>query len=139
MTGDDVIAELGRLDLPPGQYVVVGGAALAVRGIRETNDIDLVVAPELFERLLASGWVQQVRPNGKPGLHNGPVEAYLDVDGEDFKRSFASLLENAEMVRGHTFVDLGTLAGFKASYGRAKDLQDLNLIAAHRSDGPGAA
>ena len=139
MTSDDVITELSGLGLPPGQYVVVGGAALAVRGIRETDDIDLVVTTELFERLAGSGWAQQMRPNGKPGLHKGSVEAYLDVDGQDFKRSFLWLLSHAEILRGFAFVDLETLAGFKSSYGREKDLQDLDLIAAHRSGGPGAA
>jgi hypothetical protein len=133
VTSDDVITELGRLGLPPGQYVVVGGAALAVRGIRETDDIDLVVTTELFERLAGSGWTQQMRPNGKPGLHRGSVEAYLDVDGENFKRSLSWLLSHAEILRGHAFVDLDTLAGFKSSYGREKDLRDLELIAAHRS------
>jgi len=106
MTGDDVITELNRLGLPPSQYVVVGGAALAVRRIRETADIDLVVTTELSERLARSGWAQQMRRNGKPGL-------YRD--------------------------DLETLAGFKASYGRENDLRDLDLIAAHRAGGKGAA
>lgn len=135
MTSHDVITELNRLGLPRGQYVVVGGAALAVRGIRETDDIDVVVTTELFEKLAESGWVLQLRPNGKPGLHRGSVEAYLDVDGDDFKRSLSWLLSRAEILRGHAFVDLETLAGFKASYGREKDLQDLNLIAAHVSGG----
>lgn len=139
MTSDDVIAELNRLSLPPGQYVVVGGAALAARGIRETDDIDLVITTELFERLAASGWAQQMRPSGKPGLHRGSVEAYLDVDGEDFKRSFPWLLSHADILRGHAFVDLETLVGFKSSYGRAKDLRDLDLIAAHCFGGPDAA
>ena len=139
MTSDDVITELGRLRLPPGQYVVVGGAALAVRGIRETNDIDLVVTTELFERLAGSGWAQRMRPNGKPGLHEGSVEAYLDVDGDDFKRSLSWLLSHAEILRGHAFVDLETLAGFKSSYGREKDVRDLDLIAAHRSGGSSSA
>ena len=137
VTSDDVITELSRLGLPPGQYVVVGGAALAVRGIRETDDIDLVVTTELFERLARSGWAQETRPNDKPGLHKGSVEAYLDVDGQGFKRSFLWLLSHAEILRGHAFVDLETLAGFKSSYGREKDLRDLDLIAAHRSRGPG--
>jgi hypothetical protein len=127
MTSDDVITELGRLHLPRGEYVVVGGAALAVRGIRDTDDIDLVVTPELFEHLAGSGWAQQMRPNGKPGIHKSSVEAYFDVDGEDFKRSLSWLLSHAEVLRGHAFVDLETLAGFKSSYARAKDLHDLDL------------
>jgi len=44
------------------------------------------------------------------------------------------------MVDGIWVVDLGTLAEFKASYGRAQELQDLKLIETHwrnRGERPG--
>jgi hypothetical protein len=125
----DVLSGLRLLELPPDQYVVVGGAALAVREIRDTNDIDLVVTPSLFDQLNRAGWVLKVRPNGKPGLHRGCVEAYLDVNCGACERSTSWLFSNSEILEGIRFVDLETLAAFKASYGREKDRRDLDLIA----------
>lgn len=118
------------LQLPERQYVVVGGAALSIRGVRDTDDIDLVVTPELFELLSRSGWSDKLRPNGKPGLRWECFEAYLDVNTETFDRSTSWLIENAEAIHGIPCVDLDTLVGWKRAYGRAKDLQDVEILEA---------
>ena len=50
------------------------------------------------------------------------------MNTETFQRSTSWLLDHADTVDGIPLVDLGTLAGFKASYGRAKDIADLELL-----------
>ena len=124
----EVLRQMRRLKLPADAYVVVGGAAMAVRGIRETEDIDLVVTPSLFADLERAGWRRKRRPNGKPGLRRDQLEAYLDVNTESFQRTTAWLLEHAEIVEGVPLADLESLVGFKRSYGRAKDIADLKLL-----------
>jgi hypothetical protein len=131
MNRDQVLAELQALKLTSGQYVVVGGAALAIRDIRDTEDIDLVVTPQLFDELAARGWQPKARPSGKPGLKFARAEAYLDVNCEAFGQSTSWLLEHAERVHDTLLVDLPTLAQFKAGYGRDKDVRDLQLISEH--------
>lgn len=133
-----ILSEIRRLNLPADAYVVVGGAAMAIRGLRQTEDVDLVVTPSLFAELEKSGWRRKQRPSGKPGLLHGPFEAYLDVNTRAFQRSTSWLLEHAEFVEGIPLVDLGTLAGFKASYGRSKDLADLELLKTHLAEEGGA-
>jgi hypothetical protein len=131
MNRDQVLAELRALKLTPGQYVVVGGAALAIRDIRDTEDIDLVVTAQLFDELVSRGWQSKTRPSGKPGLKFARAEAYLDVNCEAFGQSTSWLLEHAERVHDTLLVDLPTLAQFKAGYGRDKDVRDLQLIREH--------
>ena len=138
MDRNKLLSEIRGLNLPAGAYVVVGGAAMAIRGLRDTEDVDLVVTPPLFAELERSGWRRKQRPGGKPGLLRGPFEAYLDVNTQSFQRSTAWLLERAEFVEGIPLVDLGTLAGFKASYGRPKDLADLELLKTHLAEESGA-
>jgi hypothetical protein len=128
MNRHDVIRELRALSLPEDQYVVVGGGVLALHGFRETEDIDLVVTESLFNELLGRGWRAKTRPNGKPGLKHGAIEAYLDVNCETFERSTSWLLERAQVVDGIPTTNLETLTGFKAGYGRPKDLLDLALL-----------
>ena len=128
MNREQVLAELRALKLQLGQYVVVGGAALAIRGIRDTEDIDLVVTPQLFDNLAARGWRPKARPSGKPGLKFGQSEAYLDVNCEAFGRSTSWLLEHADHVNDTPLVDLPTLAQLKAGYGRDKDIRNLQFI-----------
>ena len=128
MNRHDVIRELRALSLPEDQYVVVGGGVLALLGLRDTEDIDLVVTEGLFNQLHEQGWRAKIRPNGKPGLKLDVVEAYLDVDCDTFERSTSWLLEHAQVLDGIPTTDLETLAGFKAGYGRPKDLLDLAML-----------
>ena len=105
MNRDQVPAELQALKLTSGQYVAVGGAAFAIRDIRYTEDIDLVVTPQLFD-VMARGWQPKARPSGKPGLKFARAEAYLDVNCEAFGRSASWMLEHAERVHDTLLVDL---------------------------------
>ena len=139
MDGQQVIAAIRSLRLSATEYVVVGGAAMSARGIRDTNDIDLVVSPELFEQLARSGWIPKLRPNGKPGLRQGCIEAVLDVNTETFQRSTPWLIEHSEIIHGIPFVDLDTLTSWKRTYGRDKDIRDLNMLEAFRTQGTGIA
>jgi hypothetical protein len=50
----NIVEEMKKLKFPQGQYVIVGSGPLVVRGIRETNDIDIVVSPKLFEKCNSS-------------------------------------------------------------------------------------
>ncbi len=128
MNRHDVTRELRALSLPEDQYVVVGGGVLALLELRDTEDIDLVVTEGLFNQLHEQGWRAKTRPNGKPGLKLSVIEAYLDVNCETFERSTSWLLEHAQVLDGIPTIDLETLAGFKAGYGRPKDLLDLALL-----------
>ena len=103
---------------------------MTARGLRDTDDIDLVVTPALFAHLSNAGWSSKIRPNGKPGLRKGCVEAYLDVNTPGFERSTPWLIENAERLDGIPFVDLNTLAEWKRTYGRPKDARDVAILEA---------
>jgi len=43
----NLLKEIKKLKLKIGQYVVVGGSALAGYGIRKSDDIDILVIPEI--------------------------------------------------------------------------------------------
>ena len=47
----NILQKVKELNLPEGSYVVEGSGVLDVLGIREANDIDLVVSPEVYEKL----------------------------------------------------------------------------------------
>ena len=70
----------------------------------------------------------KVRPNGKPKLYKDFIEVYLDVNTDDFQRSTSQLFEHADIFDQIQFIDLQTLMQLKKSYGREKDLHDIELI-----------
>lgn len=43
--------ELKKLNLPLGKYAIFGSGPLAIRGLRENNDIDIIVTDELWQNL----------------------------------------------------------------------------------------
>lgn len=106
----------------------MGGATKAACGIRETGDIDLVVTGALFDGLEGAGWERKARPNGKPGLRWGEVEAFLDVDCGASEVGFDRLRSDAESIDGIPFVVPGSLRRLKLQYGRPKDLRDARLL-----------
>lgn len=136
MDRQEVIAEILALELPAHAYVVVGGAAMTIRGLRETSDIDLVVTPDLFDRLAAVGWTRKPRPNGQPGLRRGRVEVYLDVGTPSCAPGVEWLLAHADLDAGIPLVDLDTLLAWKRAYGREKDARDVELLQSLRIGGP---
>lgn len=57
--------ELATLNLPPNSFVVVGSGILNALGIRESNDIDLIVTPEVFASLEQRGYAESSWPDQK--------------------------------------------------------------------------
>lgn len=129
MNKQELLNEIQKLPFSNTDFIIVGGGALTIRNLRNTHDIDIVVIPELFEKLQTSNeWSYKVRPNGKPKLYKDFIEVYLDVNTDDFQRSTSQLFEHADIFNQIQFIDLQTLMQLKKSYGREKDLHDNELI-----------
>lgn len=112
------------LHLAEGEYVVIGGAVLELRGIRETNDIDIVVSREVYARLKSDGWKEFVHDDGKRLLtHKGYriMQQWMGRDLDDFAR-------RAEAIDGIMTMALDDLRDCKSLLGRRKDLSDITLI-----------
>lgn len=129
MNKQELLNEIQKLEFQKTDFIIVGGGALTIRNLRNTFDLDIVVTAELFEKLQTSNeWSYKVRPNGKPKLYKDFIEVYLDVNTDDFQRSTSQLFEHADIFDQIQFIDLQTLMQLKKSYGREKDLHDIELI-----------
>lgn len=123
-----------ELSFPEGKYIVVGSGILAAKGIRETNDLDIIVTPDLFEKLKSEGW--EIHPwtkasiPGKEWLKKDNVEIYVQLSRKTGGISAQELLENAEIIENIPFITLEQLIDFKREYGRPKDFDDIKMIEA---------
>lgn len=125
----DVVKEVRKLGFSFGQYTVVGTGIMAVLGIKDTDDADLVVLPSLFERLKQSGeWEEFKKPNGGPALRKGNVEAYLDVNCGSHNPTSEELISRAVVIQGIPFITLEELLKFKKEYKRPKDFTHIEII-----------
>lgn len=134
----DIFLEVKKLNFPPNQYIVVGSGIMAAKGIRETNDLDIIVTPELFEQCKKEGW--ETHPwtkkdiPGKEWLKRGDVELYEQLSRKTGGITAKKLLENAEVIQGIPFINLETFMDFKKEYGRPKDFEDIRLVKEYLSN-----
>ncbi|MFA6158230.1 MAG: hypothetical protein WCV82_04195 [Candidatus Paceibacterota bacterium] len=128
----DIINQVKNLKLTKDQYVVVGSGIMAMHGLKEIHDIDIVVSPEIFEGCKNKGWktMHYTYPD-KPGeiyLKQGDIELYTDVNCRNFNPTLQELLSKAEYFSGIPFICLDDLIKFKTEYNRPKDHKDIELM-----------
>lgn len=114
--------ELEKLNLPQGSYAIFGSGPLAVRGIRDAKDLDIVVRKDVWDEL-AEKYPKNEKGNG---LQIGDIEAF-----DSWSPWFEDpnmLIETAEIIDGLPFVKLEHVVSWKKAMGREKDLNDLQLI-----------
>lgn len=117
----DLLSELKVLKLPPDQYAIYGSGPMAVRGMRETNDLDLVVKDDLYKKL------QRKYKEIKPGhIKIGKIEIYACQTS--FFDEPEKIIDRTETIEGFKFVRLEDLLKWKKKMGREKDLKDIKLI-----------
>ncbi|MCE9643135.1 MAG: zinc ABC transporter substrate-binding protein [Candidatus Andersenbacteria bacterium] len=128
----NIIQEIQNLNFSTEQYIVVGSGPMAVRGLKDSHDIDIVVTPELFEKCSQKGWEQMpwTYP-GKEGqiyLKKGIVELYLDVNAGEFHPTFQELMSRADIIQDIPFASLEDIIQFKKAYNRPKHDADIEKI-----------
>lgn len=134
MTAQEIVTKVISLHFPEGSYVVFGSCPLAVAGLREANDIDMLVTPELFNQLAKNGWKEFVKaPNDKP-LIKGDFEVHVAWDFSTYQPTLKQLLASAQIIDGVPFAALEEVRKWKLSSGRAKDLEDIQLIEDYYND-----
>lgn len=136
----NIIKLVKDCNFPKDSYVVIGGAALSLRGIKETRDIDILVTSDLITSLKNNKkWRRHVRINSEeePGLisEEGLIELYPTMGGV---KSFKELLQRAELVDGIPVASLEDILAIKRFYKREKDMRDIKLIEEYqRKEGGG--
>ncbi len=124
----DIVKEVKKLGLPKGSYIVFGSGALAMRGIRETKDIDLVVTKKVYNNLKKEGWKEEEPLEGRPVVTSGNYEAAPAWNFGDYNPSLKELLETADYIDGVPFANLREVIKWKKAFGRENDLKDIKLI-----------
>jgi len=114
--------ELCELNLPSDQYAVFGSGVLAIRGLRENRDIDIVVKQELWKKL-----INKYPVNDVGAIEIGNVEIW-DSYGLEPKCDVESFIDSSENIDGIFYVRLEHVIEWKKLKGREKDLVDVGLM-----------
>ncbi len=114
--------DVKKLDLPQGSFAIVGSGPLGIRGIRPSNDIDILVAPNIWQDF-SRKYPQRVNGNNieiAPGIEIVCQSQYV--------ANPSLLLRDIDIIDGLPFVKLAYIIELKKKYGREKDLADIKLI-----------
>lgn len=56
MNKEYIIKKVKSLGFPKGSYIVFGSCPMAIAGLRESNDIDMLVTSEIYNKMKNVGW-----------------------------------------------------------------------------------
>jgi len=115
------LAELKKLNLPNDKYAVFGSGPLAIRGIRNSKDIDIIVKLDLWNKLIK----RYPQENDKL-IRIGFIEIYKNW--LPWFEDVNLLIDDADIFERIRFVKLKYVLAWKKSFGREKDKKDIQLI-----------
>lgn len=129
MKFDELINELDKLGFPVDQFVVVSSGALAVRGIREARDLDILVSASLWSDLEKRYPVME-----EVGMKKIEFGDFIEILGggsffhDESIATYDQIFDTADVLDGRRFINLKLLRKFKVKMGREKDKKDVELI-----------
>ena len=128
----NIIEEVKKLDLPLGQYAVIGSAIMSVKGIRPSKDIDLIVTPRLFAELKNQGWKRKWFFHGVlkcKAIQLGKAEAFSNMNRGSYRSGSDHVINTAEVIDGIPFMNLSELKKFKIELYKRENILDFPEIA----------
>jgi hypothetical protein len=126
-----LLQELDLLNLPKNSYVIVGSGPLAIRGIREPQDLDIMVNDELWEKLVSQYGITSKENGVKVITISQNIEALGSMTFSNTSPELPTVNEQineAEIIEGHRFQSISHFKLFKKKMGREKDLNDIKLL-----------
>jgi len=127
----DIFKRLKELNLPVNEYVVVGGT-MAAHKIREAHDLDILVTPNLYQKLLVDGFKQctcdQCMRTSRLMLIKDDVDILPNFMFGSYIGDTKKLIKTADIINGFPFIKLREFMRFKKELNRPKDLDDIKLI-----------
>ncbi len=132
----NIIEKVKSLNLPLGQYVVIGSGIMDALGIRSAHDVDLAVLPELHQKMRESGeWNEEDR-HGRIFLTKDVFECNPDISWDQYPTTTGQAIATATTINGVPFMNLQELIKFKTALGREKDFKDIELIKSYLLKNP---
>ncbi len=128
MTEKEISEKVKTLNFPTGSYIVFGSCPMALAGIREVGDIDMLVNEACFQKCHEMGWKELVKSPADKPLVFEDFEAHPNWNFSRYKPTLEHLLATAAIVDGVPFASLDEVQKWKVGSGRPKDLVDIKLI-----------
>jgi 2-phosphoglycerate kinase len=128
MTAQEIIEKVKALNLPKDSYCVFGSCPMAVAGIREANDIDLLVSKEVLAELRQRGWKEVYKAADDVPVASDVFEAHDHWNFSSYSPTLEYLLSTATVVDSVPFASLEEVKKWKTASDKPKHQEDVRLI-----------
>ena len=123
------LKKLDSLELDPNEYLITGGAVLAIYGVRDCKDLDILVSDSLWNDLLKKYNVPvKVFDGVCKSIFIDGIEIMSEIDRTNIPWSIEEQLTTADIIDGKKYQTFERIKFFKKIQSRAKDLEDIKLI-----------
>ncbi len=126
------LEKLKSFGWPQKEFVVVSSGALAVRGIRDSHDLDVMVSKILWNELSKKYptvkneyGIERLCPDPEIEIFHPEHTIFGDAGGI---LQTQEVFERADLLEEIQFMNLRDLKLIKTKMGREKDLRDIELI-----------
>ncbi len=119
----EFFSDLNKLKLPKNKFAIFGSGPLAIRGIRESKDIDIIVKKEVWDELARKYRIEGEKKNL---IKIDKIKVWKDW--LNLSDKIDEMIDNADIIEGLPFVKLKYLLEWKKFMGRDKDIKDIKLI-----------
>ena len=116
---------INKINLNQREYSIFGSGPLSIRGLRKSNDIDIIVRAAIFENLKERNQVL-ITKSGFEVIKIGNIEIFnswypgeWDID---------ELIDNSETIEGYPFVRMDEVLKWKKLRMKPKDVLDIEMI-----------
>lgn len=127
-----LLERLKALNLPPDQFALFSSGPMAVRGMREPGDFDVLANKKLLDELAQKYPVEQ-------SWHGRKIRGIAeDIDVYDATAAHIpaeELIARADIINGVRYVRLEDVIAAKRIQNREKDIKDIEIIEAYLKSG----
>jgi hypothetical protein len=129
LPNSDIFSQVKSLNLPLGEYAVIGSGVMSAYDIRKHEDIDLVVTQDLYKELKNRGWQsKQIKPDFEVIVLDTAEASPKMITLDNYQPSVELLIKKADIINGIAFTKLTDVLDLKRALGRDKDIHDILLI-----------
>lgn len=117
-----LLQKLDTLKLEQSEYAIFGSAQLGIKGLREVNDLDILVTKKAWNKL-----IKQYPNNVKEKrIVFGDIEIFYDW--KPWFTNTKDLFQETEIIDNKPFLTLNKVLEFKRLRNKEKDRKDIALI-----------
>lgn len=123
-----LLEQLKEAGLPAGKWAVFGSGPMAVRGLKDPHDLDIIVTEDVYGKFKSKPNWDEKQATFDNYLESKESGVELWHNWRPGEWDIKELIQNSEIINGIRYVSLENVLKWKKLMGRKKDIKDIKTI-----------